>query len=222
MRADLSNYLIHFTKGKNDYDAFINLCSILQYSRIDSNPIYGNKLVCFTETPIEIIKKYGFVNETGFQVYKYFGLMFEKSDLYEVGARPALYLEKESIKNVSNDIKWRCTPYNPKFNKKKYEKGTIDFYWEREWRLCEDLEYHYHGIIPKIIVKDDSYKEKLIHFLNELHDECECEYPQIKDDTEYEDGKWIKKENDEYWYECSTQIDNLTYDFIVINEPKLH
>lgn len=59
MRKDLSNYLIHFTKGQdiNDVElAYTNLKSILTKQIIfsSSKTLRGdNPCVCFTEAPIE-------------------------------------------------------------------------------------------------------------------------------------------------------------------------
>ncbi len=143
-RPDLSNKLIHFTKGNNDDEAFENLYSILTDKCIiatKANKLNKSHIVCLTETPLNIIIEHGFTNHTGYTNYRKFGLMFNKEDIYNCySGRPALYLEKDCFNKLSDDIKWRFTLFEPSFKYKEMpKKDSIDFSWEREWRVEGDL-----------------------------------------------------------------------------------
>ena len=133
-RNDLSDFLIHFTKGCSDDDACDKLHSILR----DGSIIGSNRLirgqyncVCFSEAPIESLPN-GLVNSSNFTKYSRFGVMISKKWLFEQGGRPVIYQTEEEFNSLGDDHKWRHVTYNP--------NGTppIDFTWEREWRIQTD------------------------------------------------------------------------------------
>jgi hypothetical protein len=88
-RIDLSDKLIHFTKGNSGEDPFAVLQRIIAERRlIAGNGMIkgGYQCVCFTEAPISAITE-AFVNRVQFARYSPFGLMFEKSWIYDCGGR---------------------------------------------------------------------------------------------------------------------------------------
>ncbi|PZO31007.1 MAG: hypothetical protein DCF13_02150 [Flavobacteriaceae bacterium] len=193
MRPDLSKKLIHFTKGNNDDEAFENLFSILIHRCIFSTKMKNsqNSIVCLTETPLNVIIDHGFVNYTDYTIYNKFGIMFDKKDIYDVfNGRPALYLEKDCINKLDEDIKWRCTLFEPKFND-NYKTGNIDFSWEREWRVKDDIDLNEFEIDDYIVlVPNEDYKKRLEKKIDEYYskeyDDCNLHNPRYFRKMEYD------------------------------------
>jgi len=55
MREDMSDFLIHFTKGESKETAYQNLKSIIEQQRVNgSNSLIrdGSECVCFSEAPL--------------------------------------------------------------------------------------------------------------------------------------------------------------------------
>jgi hypothetical protein len=84
-RIDISDKLIHFTRGNSASDAFATLRAIIAERRL----IAGNRMirggyrcVCFTEAPL-IAFKDAFVRGVPSTRYSQFGVMFKKSWVYE-------------------------------------------------------------------------------------------------------------------------------------------
>ena len=130
-RNDLSDFLIHFTKGTSEDNACENLRSMLREGSIrGSNGLIRGQYncVCFSEAPIESLPN-GLVNSSNFTKYSRFGVMVSKKWLFEQGGRPAIYQTEEEYNSLGENHKWRHVSYNP--------NGTppIDFTWEREWRI---------------------------------------------------------------------------------------
>jgi hypothetical protein len=129
MRDDLSNKLIHFTKGsdKEAADVFlkiINECHLIGGTGFIRG---GYRCVCFTESPIgklaHILANRDMYNFT----YAPFGIMVDKLWLWNKGGRPVIYQSDNEYELLHIDQKYRHKRYEP-------DKG-IDFTWEREWRI---------------------------------------------------------------------------------------
>jgi hypothetical protein len=135
VRPDISDKLIHFTSGDNEEDAFLRLCRIIHEQRLigGNNKIRGSyRCVCFTEAPSHSLA-HGFVNLAGFSRYSSFGVLFDKSWLYQQGGRPVIYQSDPEFSQLPDDLRWRHV---------RYEPGVADFTWEREWRIhCEALTF---------------------------------------------------------------------------------
>lgn len=73
-RFDISDKLIHFTRGNSNEHAF----SVLQRRLIAGNGMIrgGYKCVCFTEAPLRAFTE-AFVNRVPFTRYSQFGLLFD-------------------------------------------------------------------------------------------------------------------------------------------------
>lgn len=157
-RIDLSNYLIHFTKGVNEEDesgAYNNLKSIIVNQRLIANngDIRGGyNCVCFTEAPIECLKMAnGIVCYNGKKKYSNYGIMIPKIEIYNLGGRPAIYTDKEDFGILPEKLKHRFVILEP-LKEIRQTKNKCDFTWEREWRMLGDLDLktlsNYEIIVP--------------------------------------------------------------------------
>lgn len=97
-RADLTDYIIHFTRYQDGNTAFDILRKIVQDGylkggwsfRSKRNTVFGDKpAVCFTESPL-----YGFLDYVAKRNYKgaidSYGIAVKKSQLYKAGGRSVL------------------------------------------------------------------------------------------------------------------------------------
>lgn len=150
-RIDISDYLIHFTKGETIHHAFENLKSIItDYKLIAGNGMIkgGFNCVCFTEAPLSSIKE-GLLNDKYYSKYSPFGIMIEKKWLFEQGGRPVIY-QPESEYKLLKENAWRHVTYNPIAN------PAVDFTWEREWRIHQnELEIGEH--VSQVIVPNKEW-----------------------------------------------------------------
>lgn len=161
-RADISPYLIHFTKGNDLNDAFANLLSITASQIIygSNNKIKGEyNCVCFSESPIESIPQ-GLINTNNYSKYSPFGILVSKEWLFYQGGRPVIYQPLEEFELLSECVRWRHVTYNPIANQ------PIDLSWEREWRI-QTNELYISPQFCSIVVPDDSWARHLMS----LHDE---------------------------------------------------
>jgi len=137
-RFDISDKLIHFTRGERADDAFVRLRSIIRDGRIlGSNRMIrgGYRCVCFTEAPLAAFAE-DFISQFPFTRYSQFGLMFEKRWVYERGGRPAIYQPDDDFCRLPEELRWRHVRFEP------VADPVVDFTWEREWRIpCGDLPF---------------------------------------------------------------------------------
>jgi hypothetical protein len=132
IRGDLSNRLVHLTKG-DDNAAFSNFQSILKTRRLigSSGHIKGlHKCVCFSEAPVSVIAQ--MCAEKAMK-YKPLGVMVDKAWLFKLGGRPVIYQSDREYEDLPEDLRYRHV---------RYEPPDVDFAWEREWRVCGDVELH--------------------------------------------------------------------------------
>ena len=132
MRPDISNNLIHFTKGP-EAEAFPLLQQIIaERSLRGGNGMIrgGHRCVCFTEAPLHSLEN-GLVNPFAYARYAPFGIVTSKRYLFAQGGRPAIYQSDEEYDLLSDDQKWRHVRYEPN------GEPMIDFSWEREWRITQ-------------------------------------------------------------------------------------
>ena len=137
IRDDLSNKLIHLTKG-DDLSAEAALLSILEQRKLigGTGAIEGGyKCVCFSESPISKLGTL-FASEMALKVrYRPYGVMVDKEWLYQQGGRPVIYQPHCEFELLDERQKFRHVRYEP--------ENDIDFTWEREWRIhtdCLDLD----------------------------------------------------------------------------------
>ncbi|HDY7978850.1 TPA: hypothetical protein ACGU9W_004257 [Vibrio vulnificus] len=142
-RGDITNSLVHLTKerfgpreqdgkGKNkEYSALDVLCEILSDGKILGSSKSGfikgpNKAVCFSETPLSALKHFASneKSDTDFR-YRYYGVAISKGASFKKGTRPVIYLPDSEANWIPESEKWRHV---------RYEYGSVDWTFEREWR----------------------------------------------------------------------------------------
>lgn len=137
-RSDISNKVIHFTKAPTHEDALGVILSMVGEGRLNGGTGMirgGYRCVCFTEAPLPAVAA-GLVNAGSFTRYSPFGLMFEKSWIYERGGRPVIYQADSEFAQLPEEMRWRHVRYEPT------TAAPIDFTWEREWRVhCDELQF---------------------------------------------------------------------------------
>ena len=155
-RFDLSDKLIHFTSGESPDHAFARLLSIIGERRLIGGKQMirgGYKCVCFTEAPLEAFTG-AFVSRVPFTRYSQFGVMFDKSWLYEWGGRPVIYEPEPDFFLLPEELRWRHVRFD------LTPEQVVDFTWEREWRLrCDELPFSPSE--ATIIVPDERWTDAL-------------------------------------------------------------
>ena len=94
--------------------------------------------VCFTETTIETLKE---IFDKGHERFRYqpFGIMVPKGVAYLAGARPVIYQPRCDLSLLHPSKRHLHVTFDL--------IQSIDFTWEREWRLRMDQ----FGLIPDIV-----------------------------------------------------------------------
>jgi hypothetical protein len=173
-RPDISDRVVHFTRGVDFEDAFANLKSIIDDRKLvgSGTKIRGaHSCVCFTEAPIDFLPN-GLVSPESFARYSLFGITVAKDWLFRRGGRPVIYQSDSEYGQLSSSLQWRHM---------RYEPGTVDFTWEREWRInCLDMPFEPHE--ARIVVPDDYWLGRLVSE-HDVHQSYQVlEYSQIMDD----------------------------------------
>jgi hypothetical protein len=133
-RPDLSDSLIHFTKDSTEGSAANTFCQIVTDGVLKGGIGMikgGYSCVCFSEAPLTALKN-GLVNPAKIkQKYAPLGFMVKKDWLFEQGGRPVIYQPESEFSLLPDSMRWRHVTYEP---------PSIDFSWEREWRIhCDEL-----------------------------------------------------------------------------------
>ena len=153
IRPDISSKVVHFTSGENDEQACDRLQQVLNERVLKSgnrNIRGGFSCICFTEAPLASLSD-GLVNPTAYSRYSPFGLMFEKTWLFQNGGRPVIYQPEIEYELLPEAIRWRHV---------RYEPDEVDFTWEREWRLLAN-ELPFDPFNVALIVPNADWIERL-------------------------------------------------------------
>ena len=156
-REDISDYLVHFTKGDTDEEAFGRLRTILAEHRLlgsRENIRGGHCCVCFSEAPLAALE-HGLLNSSAYSRYSPFGILFTKTHIYSSGGRPAIYQGYEEYEGLPDTHNWRHVTYNPNGD------PAIDFTWEREWRIRAD-EFRFDGSVAAAVVPNHIWADRLV------------------------------------------------------------
>lgn len=133
IRDDLSDRLVHLTKGATEKEVAERFLSIVgQKTLLGGTGLIrgGYKCVCFSEAPISKLGAILAEPSIHGMPYAPFGVMLAKTTLFSLGGRPVIY-QPESEFNMLHD--------SQRYRHKVYEPGKEpDFTWEREWRVPVD------------------------------------------------------------------------------------
>jgi hypothetical protein len=133
IRDDLSDRLVHLTKGSSESEAAERFLSIVRQATLlggtglirDARPC-----VCFSEAPISKLGSILAAPTAHGMPYAPFGVMIAKATLFALGGRPVIY---------QPDADFELLHQSHRYRHKAYEPGReLDFTWEREWRIQVD------------------------------------------------------------------------------------
>jgi hypothetical protein len=113
--------------------SFRNLKLILQEGIIKGGLGYikgPHKAVCFSETPLSFLQFFA-KQEPDAARYRFYGICISKKAAFDNGARPVIYLPDDEGDWIPTDEKWRHV---------RFEYGSVDFTFEREWRKKGDFD----------------------------------------------------------------------------------
>lgn len=170
---DVTDKLVHFTSGVSVDQAFGRLRQIIAQRRLlgGDSRIRGNyRCVCFCEAPV-VSSQHLFVKPDIYSRYSPFGILFEKKWLFEQGGRPVIYQPDSEFDFLPPQLRWRHVAYQP---------GTVDFTWEREWRIqCDEL--HFESNVSGIIVPEMAWADELVAEHGSREKFEVYQYPEIVD-----------------------------------------
>lgn len=129
IRDDIGSRLIHLTKDEPDQaaaDAFLTIVSERKLRGGTGCIKGGYQCVCFSEAPVSKLSHILANPMAHGMRYKPFGVMVEKSWLFERGGRPVIY---------QTDAEYELLDEAHRFRYVRYEPSAVDFTWEREWRI---------------------------------------------------------------------------------------
>lgn len=129
MRVDLSNHLVHLTRGtrRNAEEAFLSIVAQRKLIGSSHGIRGGHQVVCFSEAPIEVLAKLFAKSGNDFR-YQPFGVMVPKTWLYSRGGRPVIYQPESEFELLPEVLQYRHVRLD--------SPGTnSDYSFEREWRI---------------------------------------------------------------------------------------
>jgi len=141
IRDDLSNQLIHLTRGDNAdpklnrQEAFERFYSIADEGKLIGGSGFikgGYRCVCFTEAPISKLSYILASAVEGAFKYAPYGVMVSKQWLFQKGGRPVIYGPGTEFDELPEQFRYRHVRFYLS------DKFTIDHTWEREWRIKTD------------------------------------------------------------------------------------
>ncbi|HEY6096191.1 MAG TPA: hypothetical protein VIU93_14680 [Gallionellaceae bacterium] len=141
MRDDLSDKLVHLTKGvgedpsKHREEALKALGKILKEKRLLGGTGFikgSHKCVCFSEAPIGKLSHILAQNDGKAFKYQPYGIIVDKLWLFEKGGRPVIYGPDNDYNSLPDEMKYRHVRF---WLSKEY---SVDHTWEREWRIKAD------------------------------------------------------------------------------------
>ncbi len=156
-RADISENLVHFTRGDDVDGAFQRLRAILRDGHLLAGTRFirgGHACICFSEAPLQALEA-GLVNPDFYTRYSPFGIMVSKRWLYARGGRPVIYQAEGEYDILPAAQSWRHVTYEP------LRDPPIDFTWEREWRIRVDT-LAFGPEAAAVVVQDQHWVDRLV------------------------------------------------------------
>lgn len=179
MRQDISRFLVHFTKASSVESAYDVLRRILREKTVLGSSRFvrgGTTCVCFSEAPLGALE-HGLINSTGFSRYSPYGLQFEKEWIFSLGGRPVIYQPEHEFAQLSRTHEWRHVRLD-------LGSSTVDFTWEREWRLPR-TELRFSERDVTVVLPDDEARDRFIQ--------------DVENDSFYEAWAWTVVLGDDAW-----------------------
>jgi hypothetical protein len=133
IRGDLSNRLVHLTRGTSPQEAAQNFVSIFREGALRGSNGHirgGFNCVCFSEAPLGVLTQALAAPPENGMRYSPFGVIVSKSWLFQKGGRPVIYQAHDEYDLLADAQKFRHVRYEPHRN--------VDHTWEREWRIQTD------------------------------------------------------------------------------------
>ena len=130
IRGDLSNRLVHLTRGPSYADAASTFEQIIGTGKLLGGTGYirgAYRCVCFSEAPLNVLAHSLAAAHEGGMRYAPFGVMVSKNWLFQQGGRPVIYESHEEFDLMHESQRFRHVRYEPHLN--------TDHTWEREWRI---------------------------------------------------------------------------------------
>ena len=134
IRGDLSNRLIHLTRGASLQDVVGNFLSILRSGTLrgsNRNIRGGFNCICFSEAPLGVLTQALAAPPQNGMRYAPFGVIVGKTWLFQQGGRPVIYQSNDEYETLMDVQKFRHVRYEP--------HRDVDYTWEREWRIQTDI-----------------------------------------------------------------------------------
>jgi hypothetical protein len=89
----------------------------------------GFNCVCFSEAPLSVLTHALAAPPENGMRYAPFGVIVSKTWLYQQGGRPVVYQSNDEYDLLEDELKFKHV---------RYEPPSIDYTWEREWRIKTD------------------------------------------------------------------------------------
>lgn len=133
------------------------------------------KVVCFTETPLDLVDTLIMPLEGRSLTPQPYGLVFTKEFVKQKGGNPVFYVSRglfESLWKVFEDARKRNFDCGENCLLALVSKcdDKIDFHWEREWRIVGDMDFEYKdvfcGICPEENISEFEGKFDPITFID--------------------------------------------------------
>lgn len=195
-QRDFSPFLVHFTSYKSmdilrralelkaipkDIHQLLNVADIESFEIVrkiaDSEKLLSskpknkngteqqiNKCICFSECNIS-----GIISHS--ERYGRFGFVFKKSDLFNLGCRPCLYVDEEIYTFISKNfaVDDITTPSGRLYSLANIyippSHGRVqDYTHEREWRLFQDLSFG--TVCPIMVISPSQYSDDVSDLLS--------------------------------------------------------
>lgn len=163
MRDDLTNKLIHLTKGvgedksKHRGEGLLTLTKILRSQKLLGGNGFikgGYTCICFSEAPIAKLSYLLALNDSDSYKYQPYGIMVDKKWLYQQGARPVIYGPDPDFDRLPEEMKYRHVRFWLS------DRYSVDHTSEREWRIRTD-ELPIDKAQVTVVVADRDAKEAL-------------------------------------------------------------
>lgn len=133
IRDDLSDRLVHLTKGDTEKEVAERFLSIVREKALlgGTRLIRGDyRCVSFSEAPISKLGAILAQPSIHGMPYAPFGVMLTKVTLFAAGGRPVIYQPEAEFEVLHESLRYRHKDYEP--------GEQPDFSWEREWRVRAD------------------------------------------------------------------------------------